>query len=220
MKLSKQTLAILKNYATINSHLLIKQGQKLGTISAQKNVMSSVSTTETFPVEFGIYDLNEFLGAMSLFDDPDLEFSDKVVKISQGGNSIRYYAAAAENLTAPPAKEISLPSEDVKFRLTTDTFGMILKTASVLSSADVSVIGDGSQLKIVVSDKKNSTANAFESVIGETDKTFQANLKVDNLKMVPGDYDVSISSKRISQFKAPNTDLQYFVAVEADSTFA
>jgi len=220
MKLSKQTLAVLKNYATINGHLLIKQGTKLETISAQKNVMSSVSVTESFPSEFGIYDLNEFLGALSLFEDPELEFSDKSVMISQGGNSIRYYAAASENLTAPPAKEIQLPSEDVSFRLTTDTFGMIQKTASVLRSADVSVVGDGETLKIVVSDKKNSTSNAFESVIGTTDKTFKANLKVDNLKMIPGEYDVTISAKRISKFKAPNTDLQYFVAVEADSTFA
>lgn len=220
MKFSKQTLAVLKNFATINSHLLIKQGQKLETISAQKNVMASVSVTETFPSEFGIYDLNEFLGAMSLFEDPDLEFGDKSVTISHGGNSIKYYAAAAENLTAPPSKEVQLPSEDVTFRLNTDTFAMIQKTASVLHSGDVSVIGDGSQLKIVVSDKKNSTSNAFESVIGTTDKSFQANLKVDNLKMIPGEYDVTISAKRISKFKAPNSDLQYFVAVEADSTFA
>ncbi len=219
MKLSKETVGVLKNFAGINSNLLIKEGSKLSTISAQKNVMASVSVPEVFDSEFAIYDLNEFLGALSLFEDPDLEFSEKSVRIKQGGNSIRYYAADAGTLTVPPAKQIQLPSEDVTFNLDASTLAMIQRTASVLHSADVSVVGDGSKMKIVVADKKNAAANAYEVALAETDKNFKVNLKVDNLKMIPGNYSVTISNKKISRFQATGSDLIYFVAVEADSTF-
>lgn len=219
MKLSKETVGVLKNFASINGNLLIKEGSKLSTISAQKNVMASVSVPEVFDSEFAVYDLNEFLGALSLFEDPDLEFSEKSVRIKQGNNSIRYYAADVGTLTVPPAKQIQLPSEDITFNLDASTLAMIQRTASVLHSADVSVVGDGSKMKIVVADKKNAAANAYEVALSETDKTFKVNLKVDNLKMIPGAYTVSISNKKISRFQATGSDLVYFVAVEADSTF-
>lgn len=219
MKLSKDTIGVLKNFASINGNLLIKEGSKLSTISAQKNVMASVSVAETFDSEFAIYDLNEFLGALSLFEDPELEFSEKSVKIKQGNNSIRYYAADVGNLTVPPAKQIQLPSEDISFDLNAATLAMIQRTASVLHSSDVSVVGDGSKMKIVVADKKNAAANAYEVALADTDKTFKVNLKVDNLKMIPGNYTVTISNKKISRFQATGSDLVYFVAVEADSTF-
>lgn len=217
MKLSKDTVALFKNFAGINSNLLLKEGNQLSTISAQKNVMSDVTVAENFP-NFGIYDLNEFLGAMSLFEDPDLEFSDKYVTISEGGNSIKYFAADASVLTAPQ-KSITFPESDIDFTLTATMLAMILKTASVLRSADVAVIGDGSQMSIQVGDKKNATGNAYTANLGSTDKTFQVNLKVENLKMLMGDYQVSISSKKISRFQAVSSDLVYYVAVEADSTF-
>jgi hypothetical protein len=219
MKLSKDTVNLLKNFSTINNHLLLKQGNKLATISNQKNVFASATVAETFDTEFGIYDLGEFLSAMSLFEDPELTFNDKYVTLKEGKNSIRYYAADPSNLTLPPAKSVALPSEDVKFTLTTANFSMIHRTASVLRAGDVAIIGDGTTLKAVVADKKNATSNAFEVDLGTTTSTFKANLKVENLKMVPGDYEVSISSKRISQFKGSTSDLVYFVAVEADSTF-
>jgi hypothetical protein len=217
MKLSKDTVALFKNFAGINSNLLLKSGNQLSTISAQKNVMADVTVAETFP-DFGIYDLNEFLGAMSLFEDPDLEFSDKYVTISEGGNSIKYFAADASVLTAPQ-KSITFPESDIDFTLTATMLAMILKTASVLRSADVAVIGDGSTMSIQVGDKKNATGNAYTANLGTTDKTFQVNLKVENLKMLMGDYQVSISSKKISRFTAVSSDLVYYVAVEADSTF-
>jgi hypothetical protein len=219
MKLSKETVGVLKNFASINGNLLIKEGSKLATISAQKNVMASITVPETFDSEFAIYDLNEFLGALSLFEDPDLEFSEKSVRIKQGNNSIRYYAADAGTLTIPPAKQIQLPSEDITFDLTAATLAMVQRTASVLHSADVSVVGDGSKMKIVVADKKNAAANAYEVALSDTDKSFKVNLKVDNLKMIPGNYSVAISNKKISRFQSSTSDLVYFVAVEADSTF-
>ena len=217
MKLSKDTLALFKNFAGINSNLLLKSGNKLATISAQKNVMSDATVAETFP-DFGIYDLNEFLGAMSLFDDPELTFSDKYVTIQEGSNSIKYFAADATVLTAPQ-KSITFPEAEIEFKLTTTMLNMIQKTASVLRASDVAIVGDGSTMSVVVGDKKNATGNSYSANVGTTDKSFKVNLKVENLKMLPGDYNVSVSSKKISRFQSTSTDLVYYVAVEADSTF-
>ena len=216
MKLSKETIALIKNFAGINSNLLLKSGNKLATISAQKNVMADATVSETFP-DFGIYDLNEFLGAMSLFEDPELDFSEKYVTIKQGNMSIKYFAADASVLTAPQ-KAITFPDAEIEFTVTAAMLNMIHRTASVLRAADVSIVGDGSTITAVVGDKKNATGNSFSEPVGSTDKTFKVNLKVENLKMIPGDYTVSISSKKISRFKG-NGDLVYYVAVEADSSF-
>ena len=216
MKLSKETVSLIKNFAGINSNLLLKSGNKLATISAQKNVMADAVVTETFP-DFGIYDLNEFLGAMSLFEDPELDFQDKYVSISQGSMKIKFFAADASVLTAPQ-KSITFPDAEINFNMSAGMLTMIQKTASVLRATDLSIVGDGSTITAVVGDKKNATGNSFSEAIGTTDKTFKVNLKVENLKMLPGDYAVSISSKKISRFKG-NGDLVYYVAVEADSTF-
>ena len=219
MKLSKETVGLIKNFAGINSNLLLKEGNKLSTISAQKNVMADVVVTESFP-SFGIYDLNEFLGAMSLFEDPELNFSHdrKYVTISENGHGgIRYFAAESSVLTAP-SKEITFPAHEIEFNMSANMLNMIQKTASVLRAADVSIVGDGSNITVVVGDKKNATGNSYSASVGTTDKTFKVNLKVENLKMLPGDYTVSISSKKISRFKGTG-DLVYYVAVEADSSF-
>ena len=217
MKLSKETVSLIKNFAGINSNLLLKSGNKLATISSQKNVMADATVTETFP-DFGIYDLNEFLGAMSLFDDPELDFQEKYVSISQGSMKIKFFAADASVLDAPQ-KAITFPEAEINFTMTAAMLNMINKTASVLRASDVSIVGDGSTITAVVGDKKNVTGNSFSEPVGATDKTFKVNLKVENLKMLPGDYEVSISSKKISRFKSPSSDLVYYVAVEADSTF-
>ena len=217
MKLSKETVALFKNFSGINTNLLLKQGNKIATISGQKNVMADASVTETFP-DFAIYDLNEFLGAMSLFEDPELDFQDKYVSIKQGSMNIKFFAADASVLTAPQ-KAITFPDAEINFSLSSAMLNMLHKTASVLRAADVSIVGDGSKITAIVGDKKNASGNSFSEPVGDTDKTFNVNLKVENLKMLPGDYNVSISSKKISRFKAPNSDLVYYVAVEADSTF-
>lgn len=217
MKLSKETVAVFKNFAGINSNLLLKEGNKIATISSQKNVMADTVVSEVFPSEFGVYDLNEFLGAMSIFEDPELVFTEKFVTISQGGRSIKYFAAAADVLVSPQ-KSITFPEAEVNFNLSASQLDMIRKTASVLRSDDLSIVGDGSSITAVVGDKKNATGNSFSEKVGNTDKSFKVNLKVENLKMLPGDYAVSVSSKKISRFKGSG-DLVYYVAVEADSTF-
>lgn len=217
MKLSKDTVAVFKNFAGINSNLLLKEGNKIATISSQKNVMADTVVAESFPSEFGVYDLNEFLGAMSIFEDPELTFSEKFVTISEGGRSIKYFAAAADVLVAPQ-KSITFPEAEVNFTLTASQLDMIRKTASVLRSDDLSIVGDGSKIVAVVGDKKNATGNSFSEKVGDTEMSFKVNLKVENLKMLPGDYAVSVSSKKISRFKGAG-NLVYYVAVEADSSF-
>lgn len=218
MKLSKETLSLVKNFSGISSNLLLKQGNTLNTISAQKNVMASTTVTESFPQEFGIYDLNEFLGALTLFEDPELEFQDKYVSIKEGTNSIKFFASDPAVLVAP-TKEITFPDPEVEFKLSEKVLSMIQRTASVLRSSDVSIVGDGSKVSVVVGDKKNATANSYEVEVGTTDKSFKVNMKVENLKMLPGDYTVSVSTKKISRFKSSKGDLVYYVAIEADSTF-
>jgi hypothetical protein len=216
MKLSKDTLGLLKNFAGINSNLVLRDNGKLSTISAQKNIMASAAVAEAFPAEFGIYDLNEFLGALSLFTDPDLVFSEKYVTIKEGGNSIKYYAAD-KSVLSYPQKEIAFPTSDIDFNLTSATLAMVIRTASVLRAPDLSIIGKDGKVTMVVGDRKNATANTYDIEVGTTESTFNVAMKVENLKMLPADYAVSISSKKISRFK--NGDTIYFVAIEADSTF-
>jgi hypothetical protein len=217
MKLSKQTIELFKNFSTINSNLLLKAGNKIGTISGPKNIMASQTIAETIPSDFGIYELNEFLGALSLFNDPELEFTDKYVMIAEGNNHIKYYAAEAANLTVPQ-KDIVFPDAEINFRVTANTLDLIKRTSGVLSAPDLAIVGDGSKIVATVCQKKNATANSYDVDLGATDKTFKVYLKVENLKMIPGEYNVSISSKRISRFAGAG-DLVYYVAVEADSSF-
>lgn len=216
MKLSKDTVTLLKNYAQINGNLLIKPGSKLTTISSSKSVYSEAVVTETFDTEFGIYDLNEFLGALALFNDPEIVFDEKSAKISEGKNKIKYFSADVSVLTVP-TKEIKLPPSDVEFTLTADQLNMVMKTASVLRATDVSFIGDGKTITVQVGDRKNVTGNTYDLDLGTTDTSFKAYLKVENFKFLPGDYTVELSSRRIAKFS--NGDLQYVIALEPDSTF-
>lgn len=218
MKLTKDTLAIFKNFATVNTNLTLKPGSKLTTISSGKNIIAEVTVSESFPSEFGIYDLNEFLGAMSLFQDPELDFKEKYVTIKEGKHGVKYYGAAAGILTAVPTIK-TFPTPDIEFDLTSGMLNQIQRVASILKVSDFSVVGDGSTVCVSVGDKSNPTGNSFNSEIGVTDKSFKVNFKVENLKMMPGDYRVAIGGKKISRFQATGAQLVYYVAIELDSTF-
>lgn len=220
MKLSKETVEVLKNFAAINTNLLIKQGSTLSTISTQKNVFGDATVTETFPQEFGIYDLNQFLGVLSLFDEPELDFQTDVLKISQGKHVIKY-AAAATNILVVPQKSITFPEDDaINIDLSKAALANISKASSVLGHKDVAFIGEGGEVKIQVLDKKSPSSNTFDFPVGTTDETFTVFLKIENLKMITGDYTLSISPKKISRFSNKGQALTYYVAVESDSTFA
>lgn len=221
MELSKDTLTLIKNFASINNSLMLKQGTKLTTISEGKNIMAEATITETLPQDFGIYDLNEFLNVVGLFANPDLDFKEKYALVSDATNTnsrIKYFAAGEGVVKAAPST-IKFPGADVEFELTAANLAMIQRTASALKASDVTIEGDGSTLRITVADKKNDTSNAFSQDIGTTEHEFKAHLKVENLKMLPADYTVSISKKKISKFSTAASDLTYYVAVEADSEF-
>lgn len=218
MNLSKDTLAILKNFSGINSNLSIKPGQTLTTMSSGRNIIAQAVVEEEFPIAFGIYDLNGFLGALSLFDSPDIEFSEKFAKISQDKNSIKYYAASPSVLTQMPTIK-QFPTPDIEFDLTGAMMTQIHRVSSILHVPDFSIVGDSSTIKLVVGDKSNPTGNVFQSEIATTDKTFNINMKVENLKMMVGDYKVSVGGKKICRFQSASQQLVYYCAVELDSTF-
>ena len=218
MKLSKETLSIIKNFGAINPNLTLKAGSDLSTITAGKNIIARAVVKEEFPIDFGIYDVNEFLGAMSLFDDPELTFNDKFVTIKENNNGIKYFAANQSILTKLPVTK-AFPVSDITFELTSGNLSQILRVASILRVLDFSIVGDGTNITVLVGDKNNPTGNTFEAIVGTTDKTFKINFKVDSLKMLPGDYEVSIGAKKISRFANKNVNLTYFIAIELDSTF-
>lgn len=220
MKLSESTVSLLKNFSSINQSLLFKEGNKLRTISVMKNILVEANVSETFPKDFGIYDLNQFLNGLSLHSSPDLDFeNDQYVVIKEGKTRSKYFFADPSVIVAPPEKEITLPSEDVCFILTSQQLEKLKKAASVYQLPDISAIGENGVVKLVARDKKNDTSNDFSIVVGETDKNFVFNFKEENLKIVPGNYDVVVSSKLLSRFSNQNIDVTYYIALEPDSTF-
>jgi hypothetical protein len=217
MKLSKETQEIFKNYASINANLMLREGNKIATMSENKTIISDVTVAEQFPQSFGIYDVNEFLGVMSLFNDPDLSFKDDVVIIKEGKNQIRY-KAAEETTLKTPSKSINFPEAEINFSMTASDLQQMSKSAGILKVSDVSFVGKDGKLTALVVDKKNPLTNKFEIDIGTTDKNFTANMKIENFKMLPGAYNVSIAKMKICRFKSTSNDLTYYVAVESDSS--
>ena len=216
MRLSEQTVALLKNFSGINQNIQFKAGSKISTISAQKNILVSAEVPESFPSDFAIYDLNKLLGVMSLFQDPDLEIGDKTMKV---GGKVDYMFADPSMIISPPEKELSFPEAEVTFTLTKGDFSQVIKAASVLGLRHVCVEGKDAKLSIVATDVNNSSSDEFKTQLGETDKTFNMVFKIENLKLFSGDYNVEVTSKGISKFSHTSTNLQYFIATEADSKF-
>jgi len=219
MYLSQETVAILKNFSTINQSILIKPGKQLRSMSVMKNILVEAEVTEEFPSQIGIYDLNQFLNCLSLVPGAELEASPDSVSISDGTNSIDYRLSDASVISAPPDKELKLPSEDVCVVLTEEHIETVKKAAAVLQIPDVSLIGDGTSIKLTVRDKKNSGSNSYSIDCGETTHVFQFNLKVENLKLMAGDYDVIISAQNLAQFTNHSHPIVYYIAIEPDSTF-
>ena len=185
-----------------------------------KNILAEVQLKEELPKDFGIYDLNQFLNGMGLHQSPELDFNnDGYVVIKEGKMRSKYFFADPQVIVTPPEKAIELPSEDVSFTLSTDQLDKLLKAAAIYQLQDLSVIGGDGVVKILVRDKKNDTSNDFSIVVGETDSTFSFNFKVENIKILPGTYDVVVSKKLLSRFVSKNQDLTYYIALEPDSSF-
>ena len=220
MKLSSNTINLLKNFSTINQSILFKEGNKLRTISVMKNILAEATITEDIPRDFGVYDLNQFLQGHSLHASPELDFTNNdYVVIREGKMRSKYFFADPSVIVSPPEKEITLPSEDVEFVIASQQLEKLKKAASVYQLPDISAIGEAGVVKLVARDKKNDTSNDFSIVVAETDKEFVFNFKEENLKILPGTYDVVVSSKLLSRFSNQNHDVVYYLALEPDSTF-
>jgi len=220
MKLSDNTLALLKNFAGINNSILVKKGNRLRTISVAKNILAEADITEEFPRDFAVYDLNQFLNGLSLHQDPELDFvEESYITIREGKRRVKYFYADPNVIISPPEKEIQLPSQDICFQLDSVTLEKLLKAAAVYQLPDLSAVGEAGVIRLVVRDKKNDTSNEYSIVVGETDKEFTFNFKVENIKIIPGAYDVVVSSKLLSQFTNTKYNLTYYIALEPDSSF-
>ena len=219
MFLSSETISILKNFSTINQSLLIKEGKSLRSMSIMKNVLSEAEITEVFDRQVAIYDLSQFLNCLSLIPGAEILLTDDYIKITDGTNSIDYRYADPSVITSPPDKELKLPTEDVCVVLTEEQIDRAKKSSAVLQIPDVSLIGDGEKIYLTVRDKKNSGSNSYSIEVGVADKVFQFNLKVENLKMIPSDYDVIISAKGMAKFTSHSRNLVYWIAIEPDSTY-
>ena len=219
MYLSTETVALLKNFSTINQSILIKAGKKIRSMSVMKNILVEAEIDEEFTRDVAIYDLNQFLNCLSLVPGAEVNLEENSIVITDGTNSVDYRYSDPSVISAPPEKELKLPSEDVSVVLTEDHLDTVKKAAAVLQIPDVSLVGNGEVIELTVRDKKNSGSNSYRIQVGETDTVFQFNLKVENLKLVPGDYDVTVSSKNLAKFESHSRPLVYFVAIEPDSTY-
>jgi hypothetical protein len=218
MQLSGDTREVLKNFSTINQNLLVKSGNTINTMSAMKNIVAKATIPDTFSDEFAIYDLHEFLSALSLFKSPSLEFTDKSVKLNEegGGSSLNYFFSDPSVVTTPKT-EITMPTVDVEFTFTQDTFNQIQKASAVLGVPDVVLRGTtGGDVLLTVTDRKNETSNDFAIKVGDNSPSdFTHYFKVENLKLLAGDYKVEVSSKGISRFTNMTKPIEYFIALEA-----
>ena len=225
MKLSEHTISVLKNFASINQNLVIKEGSELQTMSAMKNIVARSGVEENFPKEVAIYDLNEFLAALSLFSSPILEFDDQYVTIkeeSNPSNSLKYFYSDP-SVVQSPSKTITMPSEDVTFELSSGDLSKMKKASAVIGAPDMVLENTNEPFKSILNaiDKKNDTANNYSLDISTNgDGQFKFYFKVENLKLMDGSYDVSVSSRNISNFKSKNSDVEYWIALEPESTYS
>ena len=222
MKLNQTTQDILKNFSEINTNILIKPGSELNTISTMKNILAKATINDTFDREFGIYDLNEFLSVVSSLDKPELTLQEKHMTIStEGSRSKVKYFYSDPSVIVSPTKEVNMPESDVTFSLSESNLAQLRKMAAILSSPDLALIGtkDGDVI-LKVCDKKNDTSNKFDIVVGENaTANYTFYFKVENLKMISGDYDVAVSSKSIAHFTNTKLPIEYWIALEPDSVF-
>lgn len=223
MELTDKTLRVLQNFATINPNLVFSEGNTLKTISVARNVLSSTTVDETFPQQFGIYDLNEFLNVLNLVDKPNLKFESDYVVVSDntGRSNVKYFYSDVDMLTSP-GKDIVMPEAEVNFVIDTDTLNRIKKAAAVLGHAEVSITSSNGAVTLSVIDSKDSTSNAFSiDVEGDYPEGVDFNfvLNVNNIKVVNEDFAVSISSKLISRWKSQQSAIEYFIALEKSSTY-
>jgi len=223
MKLSSNTTMVLKNFATINQNLVIKEGSELLTMSSMKNIVAKATVEENFPKEIAIYDLNEFLASLSIFKSPVLEFEEQYLTIKEEDQPHKKltYFYSDPSVVQSPTKTITMPSEEVKFHLDMNKLLEMKRAAGVIGSPDMVLQKSSGNSSLLVKDKKNDTANNYSSDIKtDGDGEYKFFFKVENLKLFDGDYDVKISSKNISHFKNDKSNIEYWIALEPESTYS
>ena len=221
MKISDNTIGILRNFSDINANILFKPGKTLSTMSTMKNIMAQADVEEEFESEFGVYDLPEFLRAIDSFQQPVLKFNGTAnLKIQDEKSTLSArYAFADKSTLRYPSKQISMPDKTVTFSLKNSDYESVKKLYTNLSLPDIAFKGENGKIKLVALDKKNSNSNESSVVVGETDLEFTAYVKAENMKIIPGDYDVALSKAKIAHFINKKVQVQYWIALEADSTF-
>jgi len=221
MKVSERTTNLLKNYANINQSIEFREGNVLKTVSPLNTILASVEIEEEFPRTFPIYELSRFLGTLDLFNNPELDFMDNGVNITDDNHKAIYrYCGSSSMFQTPPDKDITFPEPEVEFQLTQELFKKTINAANTLGLPEIVVEGDGSEIKLLVSDTGNVSSDNFSTKVGSTDKTFHMIFKTENFSTIAeGIYNVSLSSKRISHFKREGDSLQYWIALEQNSTF-
>lgn len=217
MQLSSETTSVLKNFSSINQSLLVKPGKVIRTISPTKSVMARANVEEEFEKGFAIYDLSQFLGRLSLFNEPELEISDNFMSISEGEEYSEFAFAEASNIVSPPEKEITLPSPEISFQLLEKDFLKISKAMQVSGLPEFAVAGEGGKLMLQAIDSKGTSKDVFTLNVGKTKLKFRMIFRADNMKIIPGDYDVQISSKGLAHFKGEK--VEYWIAVEQHSKY-
>ena len=223
MKLSSNTTMVLKNFATINQNLVIKEGSELLTMSSMKNIVAKATVEENFPKEIAIYDLNEFLASLSIFKSPVLEFEEQYLTIKEEDQPHKKltYFYSDPSVVQSPTNTIAMPSEEVKFHLDINKLLEMKRAAGVIGSPDMVLQKSNGSSSLLVKDKKNDTANNYSSDIKtDGDGEYKFFFKVENLKLFDGDYDVKISSKNISHFKNDKSNIEYWIALEPESTYS
>jgi hypothetical protein len=219
IKLSKETLEILKNFASINSNILVQPGKTISTISPVKNVLAEATVVEDFPIPFGLWDLNRFLGVVSLFSDPEFVFEEKFVTIHGKNSSVKFFYSEPKLLTVPPAKKIQMPESSISFILNQKDFSDLMKMSATLQLSDICVRSNEEKIELAVVDKKGASSDCGSIVVGDnnTTKNFEFYFKSENLKLIPGDYEVTIGGITVSRFVSKNRYLTYWIALEVDS---
>ena len=222
MKLSEKTIDLLENFSSINQSILVKKGSKLRTISVMKNILAEAEVDENFEKDFGIYDLPQFLNGVNLMNDPDIDLRNESYMILREGNTtkVKFAFADPDVIITPPEKGIELPTPDVSFQLDSIQLQKLLKASSIYQLPDLAAVGNAKNITLTVRDKKNDNSNEFALVVGETDSIFEFNFKIENIKLIPGSYEVQISRKNLAKFTNSKYNLDYFIALEPDSTYA
>ena len=221
MKISESTISILRNFSDINANILFKPGKTLNTVSTMKNIMAKADVEEQFETEFGVYDLPEFLRALDSFKQPVLNFNGSAnLKIKDEKTSLTArYAFADKSTLVTPQKEIKMPDKTVSFTLKNEDYESVKRLYTNLSLPDIAFKGEKGKIKLVALDKKNSNSNVSSIEIGTTDIEFTAYIKAENMKIIPGEYDVALSKAKIAHFINKKVPVQYWIALEADSIF-